>query len=107
MQRKTRKNIFAALAITLCAGIFTACGGSNTVAFNAFWHKNATAPTPGIETLTYSVSFEAGTGLGFGYSVKDATGTYTTVLTTDVTEGKMTYQYTTQLNVAITYEFKG
>ena len=106
MQKKTRKTIFAVLATALCASMFTACGGSHTVAFNAFWHKNVNVPNLGTEKLSYNVTFEEDSGLGFGYSVKNATGTYTTLLTAyDNDEGKLTYRYETQLNINIVYEF--
>lgn len=106
MQKKTRKTIFAVLATALCASMFTACGGSHTVAFNAFWHKNVNVPNLGTEKLSYNVTFEEDSGLGFGYSVKNATGTYTTTLTAyDSDEGKLTYRYETQLTINIVYEF--
>ena len=109
MQRKIGKFISAILAVALCGTAFASCNQDNSVTFSPLWHEYAATAQHGkTEKLTYAVSFEQGSGLGFNYSVDYQNGAYTTTLTSYADEdGSLLYRYETQLTITVVYTCNG
>ncbi|MBR2330462.1 MAG: hypothetical protein IKA40_04370 [Clostridia bacterium] len=109
MAFKFRKLLSSILAVALCATVFTACDQDNSVTFTPNWHELSASPVGDkTETLTYDVSFEKSSGLGFNYSVDYKNGVYTTTLTSSyVDENTLRYRYETSLTITAVYECNG
>ena len=99
-----KKRLTAFLALLISATTFGACMNTDKhTAFSHYWFQDVDLPTDSVETLTYDVSFESGSGLS-GYEV-DYEGTYVMTLHTDTAE--KTFRLETELITNATYSYKG
>lgn len=102
-----KKKIIPILSAILCATTLVACSDTDKkVSFSGYWYKdiNVLPTKQQTETLVYDVSFTEAAGTqSAGYDSIDYDGTYTTTLKR-VSEG---YQYTTLLDVTVSFVIDG
>lgn len=102
------------LTAVLAVSALGACSDKDqTVQFNKYWNYDSLVHEVIDETLEYTVTFEAASGVGtFDYTVSygegENAGKYVTNLKSETTaEGENVYRYTTLLTLKVTYEYKG
>lgn len=103
-----RKKLTALLATVLSVSVLSACTGVNSkIAFKNYWNENSIIPTTEIdETLVYDVTFEkSASAFQSAFTMQYTNGTYTTHLVSKTIEGKAAYEYTTTLDIDVSYTF--
>ena len=99
-----RKSIVCLTSLLLCTTMLSACKGANyKIAFNPYWqHDVDSVPEQTYEQLVYDVAFtDAATFNNYRVQYKD--GTYTTTLTSKKENGVLLYEYTTRLDISVSF----
>ena len=105
-----KRTITSLVAGALGLSILSSCTGlTNKIVFKDAWNYNTNSGYMHIdETLTYSVTFEkSAASFQESFTIDDATGSYTTHLVSVKHGDKDAYQYTTQLEIDVTYIYQG
>lgn len=104
------KKLLPILATLLAVGPLglSACAGNTKIVFGNYWDTNYDPATHSNinETLTYDVSFDAGTSSLVDYKVSYA-GEYVTNLRSELYEGHRAYVFTTSMTLNVTFDLDG
>lgn len=107
---KTKK-LIPLLALALCATTLAGCTNTDQrLTFSSYWNlSSVVADTSVHETLAYDVTFNAADGISslIDYELSYTNGTYTTELKNEIIDGQSIYVYKTELQIDVTYTFKG
>ncbi len=103
------KKLIPALALALGVATLAGCSaGDQKLAFQPYWNQASLVYQDIDETIEYEVTFEEASGASaLGYTFSYDTGVYTTHLKSTTVDGKSAYEYTTSLEIKVSYEFGG
>lgn len=83
-----KKKMLILTSSALCAILFSSCSTGSYTSFNANWYENTAINTidakANDEKLTYDVALAKDSGLNSSYKVSYTSGTYSTVLSTEI-----------------------
>ena len=109
-----KKKMLILTSSALCAILFSSCSTGSYTSFNANWYENTAINTidakANDEKLTYDVALAKDSGLNSSYKVSYTSGTYSTVLSTEIkknSDGKdeLFYSYSTDFSISVQFLF--